>query len=286
MSRPGYKNGDRLKIMKQTRRKRPPLPAVYRRGMAALAAAVGLLLVLVLCLQGRTAPMAQEETEPTLEANPYGPEDFVYDGSYLTCTVSGSRLGVDVSEHQEGIDWQQVSQAGMEFAMIRLGYRGYSEGGLYRDAHALDNLRQARAEGLSVGAYFYSQAVTVEEAREEAELAVSMLEGMDLDMPLVYDWEYVSEEARTAGLDARTLTDCALAFCRRVEQAGYRPMVYFNLDLGGRLFLLEELSDYDFWLAMYQDRMDYPYRVQMWQYTAQGTVPGIPGEVDLDIYLP
>ena len=273
--------------MAQSEKKLKKIPAGYLRGLAALAVAALVLVLLVVCLD-RPEPPAEPEAQtlPPPEANPYLPEDFVYDGDYLTCTVANSRLGVDVSEHQAEIDWEQVRHAGMEFAFIRLGYRGYSEGGLYADAYALENLRQAREAGLEVGAYFYSQAVTPEEAREEAEFALDILDGMALDYPVVYDWEYVSADARTGAMDSRTLTDCTIAFCEAVKKGGYTPMVYFNQDLGGRMFLLEELTDYGFWLAMYSDEMTYPYRVELWQYTATGTVPGIPGEVDINLYLP
>lgn len=259
----------------------------YFHGIAALAAAALLLLVLVLCLdRPEPAPECTDPTLPPPESNPYLPEDFVYVGDYLTCTVANSRLGIDVSEHQGSIDWAQVKDAGIEFVMVRLGYRGYTEGALYEDTHALANLRGAREAGLQVGAYFYSQAVTVQEAKEEAKFALKVLDGMALDYPLVFDWEYVSTDARTGSLDSRTLTDCTIAFCEAVEKKGYRPMVYFNQDLAAHMFKLEELTDYGFWLAMYSDEMTYPYRVEMWQYTDSGIVPGIGEKVDINLYLP
>ena len=103
---------------------------------------------------------------------------------------------------------------------------------------------------------------------------------------MVYDWEYVSTDARTAAMDRRTLTDCAIAFCEAIEDAGFDPMVYFNPDLARNMFLLEELTAYDFWLAMYDDQMDFPFRVDLWQYTHTGSVPGIEGDVDVNLYLP
>lgn len=256
------------------------------QALAAIGAALVLILVVVLLSLPREAELPPEPTLPPPEANPYGPQDFAFEGDYLTCTTADSRLGVDVSEHQEAIDWAAVSQAGVEFAIIRLGYRGYSEGGLYTDIRALENLRGAREAGLDVGAYFYSQAVTPEEAREEAALALEILDGMALELPLVYDWEYVSSDARTGSLSGEALTECTLAFCQAVEAGGYEAMVYFNQDLSANMFQLSRLTDYGFWLAMYDTEMTYPYRVKLWQYTCTGTVPGIPGEVDLNLLLP
>lgn len=258
----------------------------YGKGLAGIGVGALILVVLLLCLP-KPAPASLPPEPSAPEPNPYLPEDFVYDEKgYLTCTVADSRLGIDVSEHQGQIDWQAVKEAGVEFAIIRLGYRGYSEGVLHEDAYARENLEDARAAGLEIGAYFYSQAVSVEEARQEARLALKILGGTELTFPLVYDWEYVNEEARTAAVDARTLTDCTLMFCRTVEKNGYDAMIYFNQDLGGRMFLLEELTDYPFWLAMYDDQMTYPYRVKLWQYTPFGRVPGIETDVDLNLYLP
>lgn len=267
-----------------TPRKKPRSPArPYRWGIVALAMSALVLLILVLYLE--QAAKVSDPPSP-LQRNPYTASDFSDAGPYRTCTAPGSMLGIDVSEHQGEIHWAEVRNAGIEFAIIRLGFRGYSEGKVYPDAMALANLQGARDAGMKIGAYFYSQAVTVAEAKEEAAQALAVLEGMELDLPVVYDWEYVSEEARTADIDSRTLTDCTVAFCEAVAAKGYRPMVYFNQDLAGRMFLLEELTDYDFWLAMYDAEMDFPYRVQMWQYTDSGTVPGISEPVDLNLYLP
>lgn len=226
-------------------------------------------------------------TLPPLEENPFGPEDFAYnEQGYLTCTAGESILGIDVSEYQGDIDWQQVKAAGVEFVMIRVGLRGYGNGDIYSDSRAEEYYAGARAAGLKIGAYFFSQAVTVQEAIAEAEYALRAIRGWELDMPLVFDWEYVSSEARTGNMDARLLTDCARAFCRVVERAGYESMVYFNVSQGLDLMYLDELTDFDWWLARYADTMEFEYRVAMWQYTNRGTVPGIEGDVDLNIWLP
>lgn len=254
-----------------------------------IPAAIALvLLVLILLIGNRTTEPAltTAPTEVTVEVNPYLPGDFVYENGYLSCSVADAALGIDVSEHQQAVDWDQVRNAGMEFVMIRAGYRGYTEGELYEDSMFRSHLAGAKDAGLKVGVYFFSQATTPEEAEEEAAFVLKLLKKTDLDLPVVYDWEYVSTDARTAAMDRRTLTDCAIAFCEAIEDAGFDPMVYFNPDLARNMFLLEELTAYDFWLAMYDDQMDFPFRVDLWQYTHTGSVPGIEGDVDVNLYLP
>lgn len=231
-----------------------------------------------------TAP--PETTEPPLPVNPYGPSDFGYSEGYLSCTAGPSVLGIDVSVWQGNIDWEQVKEAGVEFAMIRVGWRG-SEQGLIEADEMLDrNYAGASAAGIKVGAYFFSQAITPEEALEEAEFLLEHIQGWQVDMPVVFDWEFVADDARTATMDAETLTACAKAFCDRVRQAGYRPMIYFNEEQGQWLMHLEELLEYEFWLAMYTPIMDYPHKINMWQYSCEGSVAGIDGNVDLNLYFP
>ena len=219
--------------------------------------------------------------------NPYGPEDFAYDGDYLTCTAGPSRLGVDVSSHQGDIDWNAVAAAGVEFAMVRIGFRGYAEGEINEDTKARTNIEGAKAAGLDVGIYFFSQAISPEEAAEEARWAIEFLAGYELELPLVYDWEHVwSEEARTANLvDPELLTACARSFCDTVAEAGYEPMVYFNGYQARDLYDLTALKKYGFWLAQYADAMDFPYAVDLWQYSETGAVDGIGGKVDLNLWL-
>ncbi len=226
----------------------------------------------------KTAPTTAEPTE-----NPLRPEDFAYEGEYLDCLNMPARLGVDVSFWQGDIDWEQVAAAGMEFAMIRLGYRGTTQGGLGQDSYARINYEKATAAGLQVGGYFFSQAVTVEEAVEEAQYVLEMIRDWDVQMPIVYDWEYGGADSRTANMDARTLTDCTLAFCAAIEEAGYEAMIYFNEDQSHKDMYLGELTGYRFWLAQYGQMLSYPYRVDMWQYTCTGSVPGIEGNVDINL---
>ena len=232
-----------------------------------------------------TTTPTEEPTFPPLPTNPYGPIDFYYAGDYLTCDAGEAILGIDVSTWQGDIDWAQVKAAGIEYAMIRVGYRSTDLGNLGMDDYAQANYKGASDAGVKVGAYFFSQAITVEEAEEEARYVLDAVQNWQVDMPIVYDWEYVSDTARTADMDARLLTDCTKAFCSVIEAAGYDSMIYFNRDQSHKQMYLEELTDYGFWLAMYDRAMDYPYKIDMWQYSCTGQVPGIAGNVDMNLYF-
>lgn len=239
---------------------------------------------------GETEPETTEETEPTLpppEENPYGVNDFQYDHrNFLTCLSGDYMVGIDVSRYQFDIDWQQVADYGVEFAMIRIGFRGYGSGALAEDEYAQANLEGALEAGIQVGVYFFSQAISVEEAEEEARYVLEYIKDYPITMPVVFDWEIpYGENPRTQDVDARTLTDCALAFCRVIEENGYTPMVYFNTLQARSDLYISELTDYPFWLALYTPRMRFPYKVQMWQYTDSGIIPGIDASVDLNIWL-
>lgn len=228
----------------------------------------------------------EESTLPPPEANPIGLGDFALEGDYLTCLTAPSVLGIDVSEWQGQIDWQQVKAAGVEFVMIRAGWRGSEQGVLAEDTCAQSNYAGAVAAGLKVGAYFFSQAITVDEAVEEAEFLLNIIKDWSVEMPVVYDWEFIDLQSRTGKLDNRTLTECVKAFCNRVALSGYQPMVYFNKDVSFDRMYLRELTEYPFWLAHYDTVMNYPYKVDMWQYTETGAVPGIEGNVDINLYFP
>ena len=237
--------------------------------------------------------IVEEDTSPAsvlhlLPENPYNKFDFQYDGWFLKSTATECLSGIDVSAYQGDIDWHQVAEAGVDFAIIRLGYRGYESGKLAEDKFARQNLEGAAAAGIQLGVYFFSQALTVEEAREEAQFVLEMIDPYEVAMPVVYDWEHVSDEdARSNDMrDPDILTDCTLSFLQTIEVAGYRPMVYFNRTQSWKYLNLEELKEYEFWLAAYTQRMDFPYKIKMWQYTNAGKVPGVEGNCDINIYFP
>ena len=233
-----------------------------------------------------TVPPTDPSQRPPL-ANPYDRNDFQYIDNYLKLQYGDSITAIDVSAYQEDIDWQKVADSGVEMAMIRAAFRGWGEKGVIKvDEYVHKNLQGADEVGLTVGVYFFSQATSIEEVDEEIDILLDIIKDHNITGYVVFDWEYVSEEARTANVDARTLTDCSLHFCKRIEEAGYVPMVYFNTYQGINLLELEELKAYDFWLARYTDRMNFPYRVRMWQYTDSGKVPGIKGKVDINVFFP
>lgn len=264
--------------------------------LVRLAVSLGILLMgltafAIALYQDR--PALPEETAPQTASlapppeNVFTPMDFGYVDGYLTCLTQESILGVDVSSHQQEVDWQQVKDAGFEFAMLRAGFRGYASGGIMKeDSFAQTNYENAKAAGLKIGAYFFSQAITIEEAVEEAQFLLQIVKDWELDMPLVFDWECLKEDYRTVGINARQLTDMAKAFCDTIQGAGHRVMVYFNPSQSRKNMYLSELTDYGFWLAMYSDNMNYAYKVDMWQYTRTGSVPGISGKADINLYFP
>lgn len=191
--------------------------------------------------------------------------------------------GADVSEHQQEIDWTQAAPA-LDFAYIRLGYRGYSVGNLVEDAYFEQNMRGALNNGLPVGVYLFSQATTVAEAIEEARFVLERLEGYRISLPVMFDWEKIDEaDARTAGLSSATLTDCAVAFCQTIENAGYEAGVYFNRYIGYYGFDLSRLTDYSFWVSVPGDFPDFYYAADCWQYSFTASVPGIASETDMNL---
>ncbi len=266
-------------------------------GVAAVFAALWFGFELLGRPQEAPQPETEEETGtpqvstgpeslfPGLPASEYDVTAFRWEGNYLVYDgPETARRGIDVSAHQQEIDWAAVAADGVEFAMLRVGYRGYTEGTTYLDERFYDNVAGCRDNGIAVGVYFFSQAISVEEALEEADITLRAIEGLDITYPVVYDWENVHQsDARTANLDDETLTDCAAAFCQAVEDAGYTAAVYFNQAYGYGHFNLLELQDYVFWLAQYADAPDFYYDYQIWQYTNAGQVAGIEGDVDLNL---
>lgn len=198
-----------------------------------------------------------------------------------------AKAGIDVSFYQGEIDWPAVAADGVEFAMIRLGYRGYLDGTLQMDSRFEENIRGALEAGLEVGVYFFSQAITPQEAEEEASFVLEAIRGYDVTYPVAFDWEFVTpgKEARTDEMDGQTLTQCAQAFCQTVAQAGYSPLVYFNQDLGYLTYDLSQLAECSYWLAEYDGTPDFYYGFSLWQYTHSGTVAGIEGSVDWNLDL-
>jgi GH25 family lysozyme M1 (1,4-beta-N-acetylmuramidase) len=216
------------------------------------------------------------------------PDRFSADsGGRMRYTGAASTLtGIDVSEHQYDIDWRKVAADGVDFAMIRVGYRGSTAGGLYTDDYFEKNIRGALNAGLKVGVYFFSQALDAREAAEEASFVLEQIRPYEIAMPVVFDWEIVGgSDARTYTVSRQTLCEATRAFCGAVKDAGYEPMLYFTRYLGYRKYILRNLAEYGFWYAEYEDRPRIAFDFDMWQYSETGKVDGIEGEVDLNLYF-
>lgn len=248
---------------------------------------VALLAQLGACGVASAQPEEPEQTLPSLPESSYDTDCFSEQDGFYTYDDGDVRasLGVDVSTHQGEIDWQAVKDAGIDFAMIRLGYRGSSEGGLYLDDYFLRNMDGATAAGLKIGVYFFSQALSAQEAEEEAAFTRLWLEGYSLSMPVIFDWEHQGAGSRTDDADGAVMTAAAEAFCDAIAAAGFTPGVYFNQEVGYRQFDLPALKNYDFWLAEYAAVPTFAYQFHLWQYTNAGTVSGIDGTVDLNLYF-
>ena len=193
-----------------------------------------------------------------------------------------SRKGIDVSYHQGEIDWEQVASDGVEFTIIRAGLRGYGTGKLVADEQFVNNVTNALSNGIKVGIYFYSHAVSEEEALEEARFVLEVIAPYRITGPVVFDGEKV-KDSRTSSLSIQDRTNLAKLFCDTVKEAGYRPMIYLNLEVAFSVLDLTQLEEYDKWLAHYGADMYYPYDYKIWQYSEQGSVKGISSPVDLNI---
>lgn len=195
--------------------------------------------------------------------------------------------GIDVSKFQGDIDWQKVADSGVKYAMIRLGLRGYETGKIVSDENFDANVKGALDAGLEVGVYFFTQAITEAEAREEAEYVIKAIEPYNITFPVAIDVEDLyNDKARSYGQSKESRTSCAKAFMDAINAAGYRGTIYGNLNTFSKLVELDELGDYEKWFAQYDSNIYFPYEITMWQYSDKGTVDGIEGDVDLNITFP
>ena len=218
------------------------------------------------------------------------PDKFVItekkDYEYYEDGVRISHRGVDVSRFQGNIDWKRVAKDNVEFAIVRLGLRGYGTGEIKLDANYVANISGALAAGLDVGVYFYSQAITEEEAREEAEFVIENLKGYDINLPVIMDIEYVDgDNGRANNLTVEERTRIANVFCETISAAGYEPMIYGNTKTFVLMLDLTKLEGIRKWFAYYNLPLYYPYEFSMFQYSESGRVDGIPEKVDLNIMI-
>jgi len=211
-----------------------------------------------------------------------------YEGE-LNYTEEGVTVkrGIDVSKFQGKIDWKKVKNDGMEFAFLRCGYRGYETGKLVEDETFEDNIRACNEVGMDVGVYFFTEAVNEKEAGEEADFVIDLLKEYEvaIQMPIVLDVEQSAnvEKSRTKNLTSEDRTKAVIAFCERVKDAGYEPMIYGNLKSHMRMTDIYQLEGYAKWFAYYRTPLRYPYKFDIWQYTSTGSVDGIKGDVDINL---
>ena len=210
-----------------------------------------------------------------------GEVQYMQDGQVV------SHKGIDVSKHQGNIDWTKVAADGVEFAFIRVGPRGYgTEGKLVEDEYFEQNVKGALQAGIKVGVYFYSQAITDEELLEEANLVLEKVKPYNIELPIVFDVEKVSGgKGRANELSVEERTRLTALFCQTIQDAGYKPMIYHNMEMGTLMLDLGQLEQYDKWFAYYNDDLYYPYAYKVWQYSEKGAVDGINEEVDLNIWF-
>ncbi|MCR5754727.1 MAG: glycoside hydrolase family 25 protein, partial [Acetatifactor sp.] len=196
---------------------------------------------------------------------------------------SNAKIGIDVSKWNGEIDWVKARNAGVEFAIVRAGYRGSVTGSLVEDPLFKDNMRGAKQAGIPVGVYFFTQAVDEVEAVEEASAVLNLVAEYELDYPIFIDTEGAGGNGRADGLDAEQRTLVCEAFCRTIANAGKSVGVYASRNWLTNNLLTEKLDHYQTWLAEYRKVPLYQGYYQMWQYTSRGTVDGISGKVDMDI---
>lgn len=209
-----------------------------------------------------------------------------YEGDVTLDSSTGitTRKGIDVSRFQGKINWKKVANDDIDYAYIRLGYRGYGSGKIVTDDAYENNIENANAAGLDTGVYFFTEAISEREAIEEAEYVLENLEGQKINLPIVIDVEEsASSDSRTKDLTKEQRTDIVIAFCERIKEAGHDVMIYGNTKSFLIMMDMERLEDYDKWFAYYKYPLRFPYKMSMWQYTANGQVEGIEGGVDINI---
>ncbi len=225
--------------------------------------------------------------------SPYLPK-HEYDFTKLVCQsnimkyyVDGKQVsfvGVDISKFQDYVDFVKLKKAGIDYVMLRVGFRGYSSGQLVLDDYFLDNIKRATDAGLEVGVYFFSQAITEDEAKEEANMVLEYVKEYSITYPMAFQMEGIDNDvARIDNLSKTEKTTIAKAFLDTIQGAGYKPILYGDKEWLIKQIDMSKLTAYDVWLNQNKDIPDYPYRFTMWKYYKDAVVDGIAGYVDLNI---
>lgn len=230
--------------------------------------------------------LTEDDIDPEKEDKAVNGAAEVADGSENTeLELAGGNglLGIDVSKWNKEIDWEKVKEAGIEFAIIRCGYRGASSGALVLDPMYEKNIEGAIEAGIPVGVYFFTQAIDEVEAIEEASMVIRLIEDYDVDYPVFLDSESAGGDGRADTLDAEERLRYHKAFLETIASAGYATGVYASKNWFNDRLDVTQLSQYKIWLAEYADVPTYDKYYDMWQYTSKGTVDGIETKVDLDL---
>lgn len=227
------------------------------------------------------------EINPNIPANNIDSNLFeIDDDGKITYTAPDGNKGlngIDVSSHQGNINWKKVKEYGIDYAIIRVGFRGYGSGALVEDEQFKNNIEGALENDIDVGIYFFSQAITEDEAKEEAQFVIDALDEYNISYPVALDIETPGKDARGDKISREDRTKYATIFCEEIKAAGYTPMIYGNLFSLFDMLDMNELYQYETWFAFYNTYLYYPYKINTWQYTAGLTVPGIPTKVDANI---
>lgn len=222
----------------------------------------------------------------------YKPDDFLERNGVITYEGGDSYLGINVNYKMGEIDWNQVAASGVDYAMIRVGFRGKDNGRISLDKNFETNIKGALEAGLPVGVYFFSKAVTDAEAEEEATFLLEQIKGYNITYPVAFYWKYGTkddgskdEEDRSIRCNGQQVMGFINTFCKKVKAAGFTASYYCDKSMGYESLDLEALRDYDMWYAEYRAVPSFFYNYQMWQYTTEGTIPGIEKQVPITLAL-
>lgn len=222
----------------------------------------------------------------------YKPDDFKEENGVITYTGGESTVGIQVNSQKGDIDWAQVAQSGVDFAMVRVGWRGYDNGRIVLDPNFEANIQGATEAGLPVGVYFFSKAISEAEAEEEATFVLQQIQNYSITYPVAVIWEYdrkddgsIDETRRTVQCNGEQVTAIVSTFCQKIDAAGYTPAYMADKTMGYETLDLPELTGYDLWYSEFRPAPSFHYDFKMWQYTEEGQVPGISQPVDITIAL-
>lgn len=228
-----------------------------------------------------------------ITTNNYQLDDFRDGGNGIITYEGGdSYVGINVNSKNGEIDWAQVAENGVDFAMIRVGYREKTDGNIVLDSNFQANITGATEAGLPVGVYFYSKAISNDEADKEATFVLEQIRGYNVTYPIAFFWEYdttddgsVDQTSRTVQCNGEQVTGFIDTFCSKVKLAGFNASYYATKTMAYEKLDLSKLAGYDLWYAEYKSKPSFYYNFGMWQYTKEGNVPGISGSVPITLAL-